>query len=72
VFLFGENWACFFLLRDFVGLVEWYIENKVDGLFAVCQSSEMLNLTNEERLQLVRRVADRVNGRVPIIAGGTE
>jgi hypothetical protein len=44
VFLFGENWACFFLLRDFVGLVEWYIENKVDGLFAVCQSSEMLNV----------------------------
>ena len=22
-------------------LVEWYIENGVDGLFAVCQSSEM-------------------------------
>ena len=31
-------------LLDFVDLVEWYIANNADGLFAVCQSSEMLNV----------------------------
>lgn len=26
-------------------MVEWFIQNKVDGLFAVCQSSEMFFLS---------------------------
>ena len=29
-------------------LIEWYIENGVSGLFAVCQSSEMFFLSLEE------------------------
>ena len=37
-------------------LTEWYIGKKVNGLFSVCQSSEMFCLTLEER----RRIAERV------------
>lgn len=33
-------------------LTEWYFENDCDGLFAVCQSSEMFQLTLEERCKI--------------------
>lgn len=36
--------------------VEWYFENGLDGIFAVCQSSEIFYLTLEERVELNRRV----------------
>ncbi|SNY92712.1 4-hydroxy-tetrahydrodipicolinate synthase [Cohaesibacter sp. ES.047] len=51
-------------------LVEWYIANGVDALFAVCQSSEMLFLDLEERIALAEHVAKVVAGRVPVIASG--
>ncbi|WP_135547833.1 dihydrodipicolinate synthase family protein [Paenibacillus cymbidii] len=51
-------------------LIEWYIEGGVDGLFAVCQSSEMFYLTLEERTQLARFVRESAAGRVPVIASG--
>ena len=52
------------------GMVEWYIGRGVDGLFAVCQSSEMFYLSLEERVTLSKAVVDTVNGRVPVIASG--
>lgn len=51
-------------------MVEWYIENGVSGLFAVCQSSEIFHLTLEERVGIARWVKKKVAGRVPIIASG--
>lgn len=51
-------------------LVDWYIENGVDGLFAVCQSSEMFYLTLEERVAIARCVLKAAAGRVPVIASG--
>ena len=36
--------------------VEWYYENGLDGIFAVCQSSEIFYLSLEERIELNRRV----------------
>ena len=36
--------------------VEWYYKNGIDGIFAVCQSSEIFYLTLEERVELNRRV----------------
>lgn len=51
-------------------LVDWYIEKKVDGLFAVCQSSEMFFLTNEEMVQITKKVVEYSAGRVPVIASG--
>lgn len=52
-------------------LVDWYIAQGADGLFAVCLSSEMYQLTTEERLELAGRVVRRSGGRVPVIASGS-
>lgn len=51
-------------------MIDWYIENKVSGLFAVCQSSEMFFLSLEERIEIARFVKGQVNGRIPVIASG--
>ncbi len=58
---------------DYAGLerlVEWYLANGCDALFAVCQSSEMQFLSLDERLELARFVVRQVNGRVPVLASG--
>ena len=39
--------------------VEWYYKNGIDGIFAVCQSSEIFYLTLEERVELNRRVYEK-------------
>ncbi|KUI98735.1 dihydrodipicolinate synthase family protein [Vibrio sp. MEBiC08052] len=51
-------------------LIDWYIANGADALFAVCQSSEMLFLSLEERVALSQFVVDYTNGRVPVISSG--
>lgn len=51
-------------------LVEWYIAQGVDGLFAVCQSSEMFHLTLEERVEIARFVREVAGNRVSVIASG--
>lgn len=51
-------------------LVEWYISKQVDGLFAVCQSSEMFQLSLEERVGIAKHVKEYVGNRIPVIASG--
>jgi 4-hydroxy-tetrahydrodipicolinate synthase len=51
-------------------IIDWYIENKVQGLFAVCQSSEMFYLSLEERINIAKFVKEKSAGRVPVIASG--
>jgi len=51
-------------------LVDWYIDNGAQGLFAVCQSSEMVQLSLAERVELARFVVQHANGRVPVVASG--
>ena len=51
-------------------LVDWYIENNVSGLFAVCQSSEMFFLSLQERVALAEAVKKYSDGRVQVIASG--
>lgn len=51
-------------------LVEWYIENKVAGLFADCQSSEMFFLSLEERVDLAEYIVKKVDKRVSVVASG--
>ncbi|QMV14984.1 dihydrodipicolinate synthase family protein [Vibrio spartinae] len=51
-------------------LIDWYIANGADALFAVCQSSEMLFLSLEERVALSQFVVDYTNGRIPVISSG--
>jgi len=59
---------------DFPGLsqlTEFYLEAGAAGLFANCLSSEMYELTDEERLAVTRHVVETVAGRVPVVATGT-
>ena len=51
-------------------MVEWYLARGVDGLFAVCQSSEMFFLTLPERVALAKAVVDFAGGRAEVIASG--
>lgn len=51
-------------------LIEWYIENGADGLFATCQSSEIFYLSLEERVKLTKFVREKTAGRIPVIASG--
>ncbi len=51
-------------------LVDWYIERGVSGLFAVCQSSEMHQLSLRERVELSSAVMKFTAGRVPVISSG--
>ena len=51
-------------------MIEWYLKKGVNGLFAVCQSSEMFFLSLEERIELARFVKKATGERVPVIASG--
>jgi len=51
-------------------LIEWYIANGAEGLFAVCQSSEMQFLSLQERVALAKFTMEHVAGRVPVVASG--
>jgi 4-hydroxy-tetrahydrodipicolinate synthase len=53
-------------------LTEWYLSAGAAGLFAVSGSSEVYELTHEERIALARRVIDRAAGRVPIVASAID
>ena len=52
-------------------LTEYYLKAGAQGLFANCLSSEMYELTEEERLQGVKHVVKVANGLVPVVATGT-
>ena len=51
-------------------IVNWYVQRGCDGIFAVCQSSEMFNLSLKERVQLAKTVSDAGKGRIDVIASG--
>ncbi len=51
-------------------LIDWYLAQGVDALFAVCQSSEMQSLSLDERVCAGAFCGGEVQGRVPVIASG--
>lgn len=51
-------------------LIEWYLANGVDALFAVCQSSEMQYLSLDERVSIARFVVRQTQGRAPVVVSG--
>lgn len=51
-------------------LTEYYIQSGCHGIFAVCQSSEMFFLTEDERVKLAQCVVKAARGRVSIVASG--
>lgn len=52
-------------------LTEFYLEAGAVGLFANCLSSEMYELSDEERLNVIETVVNQVANRVPVVATGT-
>lgn len=51
-------------------LTNWYIEKGCNGIFAVCQSSEMMYLTEQEKLDIAKCVVETVDGRIQVVASG--
>lgn len=66
---FQEGGAIDFLALE--ELIEFYLGAGAGGLFANCLSSEMYELTGDERLEMVRFVVEKARGRVPVVATGT-
>jgi 4-hydroxy-tetrahydrodipicolinate synthase len=52
-------------------LTEVYLQAGAAGMFANCLSSEMFELTPEERIGIIKHVIKVVNGAVPVVATGT-
>ncbi len=50
-------------------LVEWHLEQGTHALVAVGTTGESPTLSVEEHLEVIKRVVDQVNGRIPVIAG---
>lgn len=51
-------------------LIDWYLSHGSQALFTVCQSSEMLHLSLEERIQLAKLTVQSVERRIPVISSG--
>ena len=51
-------------------LVDWYASMGCQGIFAVCQSSEMVYLSLRERVELAKAVVKASAGRMDIVASG--
>ncbi|MFV0417015.1 MAG: dihydrodipicolinate synthase family protein [Chthoniobacterales bacterium] len=50
-------------------LTDFYIAQGAHGLFAACLSSEALSLSPDNKVELVRRVVEFAEGRVPVVGG---
>ncbi|MEO8853168.1 MAG: dihydrodipicolinate synthase family protein [Ginsengibacter sp.] len=57
-------------LNGLTQIIELYLKAGAKGLFANCQSSEMFQLTNEERLLVVEHTLKIAGGKVPVVAVG--
>jgi 4-hydroxy-tetrahydrodipicolinate synthase len=64
---FAENGALDLASTD--RLVDFYLERGVAGIVLLGMMGEAAKLTREEAMALVARVARRVDGRVPLVAG---
>jgi 4-hydroxy-tetrahydrodipicolinate synthase len=52
-------------------ITDMYLASGASGMFANCLSSEMFQLTREERLELTKTVVDHCKGNVPVVATGS-
>lgn len=50
-------------------LIDWQLENSTDALIVCGTTGESPTLSTEEKISLFRFAVERVNGRVPVIAG---
>ena len=50
-------------------LLEYHLENKTDAIVIVGTTGEASTLTDEEQVEAVKFTVDKVNKRIPVIAG---
>lgn len=50
-------------------MVEYQIENGTDAIIVCGTTGESSTLTHEEHLDVIRYCVEKVNGRIPVIAG---
>lgn len=50
-------------------LIDWQIDQGTDGLVIAGTTGESATLTKREHVELIRRSAEMVSGRIPVIAG---
>lgn len=51
-------------------LLQWYSDRHVDGIFAICQSSEIFFLSFEERLKLLHFIMEHKPADMTVVASG--
>ena len=57
-------------LGAYRAMIAWYLEQPIGGLYANCLSSEMFQLTPQERLLLTREAVQAAAGQVPVVSTG--
>ena len=55
--------------EKFAEMVEYQIENGTDAIIVCGTTGESSTLTHEEHLDVIRYCEEKVNGRIPVIAG---
>ena len=55
--------------EEFGKLIDYQIENGIDGLVICGTTGESATMTDEEHREVIRFGIERVNHRVPVIAG---
>lgn len=55
--------------NDFERLIEWQIQSGIDAIVVVGTTGEGSTLTDDEHKEAIRFCIEKVNGRVPVIAG---
>lgn len=50
-------------------LIEWHIENKTDAIIICGTTGESATMTDKERREVIKFTVDKVNKRIPVIAG---
>lgn len=51
-------------------ILNWYKDKKTDGIFAICQSSEIFYLSFEERYELLKFITEHAPKGMSIVASG--
>lgn len=51
-------------------MAQWYVKKGCQGIFAVCQSSEMFFLSLDERVKIAKTVKEAVGPNVCVVASG--
>ena len=55
--------------EKFGELIDWQIENGTDAIIVCGTTGEASTLTHEEHLETIKYCVERVDGRVPVVAG---